>query len=149
MSRTGFKEMLRDRIPVYADIALKWCKTKERWINIVYRDTISVFADKNDRYNITKTVLGLKSKDKIFNFDDTIYWDALSEEEREILKVTSSWVKWFKYYFIFIENEYKVDLSLGYSKERIISELCSGLLKKIDSSVREDLAIFIIKYLKK
>lgn len=149
MSRTGFKEMLRDRIPVYADIALKWCKAKERWINIVYRDTISVFADKNDRYDITKTILGLKSKDKIFNFDDTIYWDALSEEEHEILKVASSWVKWFKYYFAFIENEYKIDLSLGYSEERIISELCSGLLKKIDSSVRENLAIFIIKYIKK
>lgn len=130
MSRTGFKEMLRDRIPVYADIALKWCKTKERWINIVYRDTISVFADKNDRYDITKTVLGLKSKDKMFNFDDTVYWDALSEDEHKILKVASSWVKWFKYYFIFIENEYKVDLSLGYSEEEIISELCSGLLKK-------------------
>lgn len=149
MSRTGFKEMLRDRIPVYADIALKWCKTKERWINIVYRDTISVFADKNDRYDITKTVLGLKSKDKMFNFDDTVYWDALSEDEYKILKVASSWVKWFKYYFAFIENEYKIDLSLGYSEEKIISELCSGLLKKIDSSIREDLAIFIIKYLKK
>jgi hypothetical protein len=149
MSRTGFKEMLRDRIPVYADIALKWCKSKERWINIVYRDTINVFADKNDRYDITKTVLGLKSKDKIFNFDDTIYWDALSEEERKILKVASSWVNWFKYYFIFIENEYKVDLLSGCNEERIISELCSGLLKKIDSSIREDLAIFIIKYLKK
>lgn len=149
MSRTGFKEMLRDRIPVYADIALKWCKTKERWINIVYRDTISIFADKNDRYDITKTVLGLKSKDKMFNFDDTVYWDALSEDEHKILKVASSWVKWFKYYFVFIENEYKIDLSLGYSEEKIISELCSGLLKKIDSSVREDLAIFIIKYLKK
>lgn len=149
MSRTGFKEMLRDRIPVYADIALKWCKTKERWINIVYRDTISIFADKNDRYDITKTILGLKSKDKMFNFDDTIYWNALSEDEHKILKVASSWVKWFKYYFIFIENEYKVDISLGYSEEKIISNLCSGLLKKIDSSVREDLAIFIIKYLKK
>ena len=149
MSRTRFKEMLRDRIPVYADIALKWCKTKERWINIVYRDTVSIFADKNDRYDITKTILGLKSKDKMFNFDDTVYWDALSEDEHKILKVASSWVKWFKYYFIFIENGYKVDLSLGYSEERIISELCSGLLKKIDSSVREDLAIFIIKYLKK
>lgn len=149
MSRTGFKEMLRDRMPVYADIALKWCKTKERWINIVYRDTISVFADKNDRYDITKTILGLKSKDKMFNFDDTVYWDALSEDEHKILKVASSWVKWFKYYFIFIENEYKVDLSLGYSEEKIISNLCSGLLKKIDSSIREDLAIFIIKYLKK
>lgn len=149
MSRTGFKEMLRDRIPVYADIALKWCKTKERWINIVYRDTISVFADKNDRYDITKTVLGLKSKDKVFNFDDTIYWDALSENEREILKVASSWVNWFKHYFVFIENDYKVNLSLGCSEEKIISNLCSGLLKKINSSVREDLAIFIIKYLNK
>lgn len=141
--------MLRDRIPVYVDIALKWCKTKERWINIVYRDTISVFANKNDRYDITKTVLGLNSKDKVFNFDDTIYWNALSENEREILKVASSWVNWFKHYFVFIENNYKVDLSLGCSEEKIVSNLCSGLLKKINSSVREDLAIFIIKYLKR
>ena len=29
-TKTGYKEMLRDRVPFVVDLALKWCKSKTK-----------------------------------------------------------------------------------------------------------------------
>lgn len=37
---TGYKGMLRDRMPLNLDFALRWCKAKDKWINLVYEEYI-------------------------------------------------------------------------------------------------------------
>ena len=64
--------MLRNRLPDYVDLALKWCKVKELWINHVYNSQINIYADKQERYNATRITLGLSSKERIFKFEDSI-----------------------------------------------------------------------------
>ena len=32
----GYKNALRDRMPEYMDIALRWCKAKNRYIDYIY-----------------------------------------------------------------------------------------------------------------
>ena len=75
--------MLRNRLPDYVDLALKWCKVKELWINHVYDSQINIYADKQERYNATRIALGLSSKERIFKFEDSIDWVWISEEEKE------------------------------------------------------------------
>lgn len=147
--KTGYKEMLRDRLPVYVDIALKWCHVKELWINHVYNSQINIYADKLERYNATHIVLGLSSKERIFKFEESIDWVWASEEEKERMRPAIGWVNFFKYYFPYIENAWKINLSLGKTEQEFIQELSSGYLKNVSESIKDKLAKFITNYLKK
>ena len=42
MSNTGYKAMLRDRIPLVANLALLWTNSKTAWVNHVYKHFISI-----------------------------------------------------------------------------------------------------------
>ena len=53
---TSYKEMLRDRVPLFVDLALKWCKAKEIWINHVYNNFINIYVDKDQRYHATSVL---------------------------------------------------------------------------------------------
>lgn len=61
MKSTGYKEMLRDRMPRTLNLALKWCKAKEKWLSYVYDNHIKQ-VPKNMRGNVVKQCLGLKPK---------------------------------------------------------------------------------------
>ena len=128
--------MLRDRLPVYVDIALKWCHVKELWINHVYNSQINIYTDKPERYNATRIVLGLSSKERIFKFEESI-------------RPAIGWVNFFKYYFPYIDNTWKINLSLGKTEQEFIQELSSGYLKNVSESIKDKLAKFITNYLKK
>lgn len=147
--KTGYREMLRNRLPDYVDLALKWCKVKELWINLVYTSQINIYADKQERYNATRIVLGLSSKERIFKFEDSVDWVWISEEEKERMKPAIGWVNFFKYYFPYIENAWKINLSLGKTEQEFINELSSVYLKTVSESIKEKLAEFITNYLKK
>ena len=58
---TGYREMLRDRMPRMLDLALKWRKGKERWLDHVYENHIKVVS-KDKRSICVKQCLGLKQK---------------------------------------------------------------------------------------
>lgn len=150
MGKTGYKEMLRNRIPVYVDIALKWCHSKERWLNLVYNTQINIFVDKQERYNAIRIVLGLSSKNRSFDFEQSLDWEYLSEDDKLILNPVKGWISWFKNYFLYLDNKYKTNLSLGMTDEETIEEWCSdsGLLKTVDTSIRRKLATFVLNYLK-
>ena len=147
--KTGYKEMLRNRLPVYADIALKWCRVKELWLNHVYNSQINLFSDKQDRYNATRIVLGLSSKERVFKFEDSVDWSWITEEERSRLKPVIGWINFFKHYFPFIENTWKINLSLGRTEKEFIEELSSSYLRTVSEPTRSKLAVFIVNYLKK
>ena len=141
--------MLRNRLPDYVDLALKWCRVKELWINLVYNSQINILVNKQDRYNTTRIILGLSSKSRVFDFEDSIDWTWISEEERARMRPAIGWINFFKVNFPYIENKWKVNLSLGKTELEFIDELSSGYLKTVNDSVRNKLAVFITNYLKK
>ena len=59
--------MLRDRVPFVVNLALKWCSAKGNWVDHVYDSQISIYATKEDRYDATRHVLGLKKHNREFD----------------------------------------------------------------------------------
>lgn len=93
----GYKAKLRDNIPHTLNLALLWCKTKERWINHVYDNFIKIYVLKEDRKRSTAYLINN------LEFDSTLDWDNMSESECDYWKYVSNWVKWF---YKNIENLY-------------------------------------------
>lgn len=63
--------MLRDRMPKMLDLALRWCKAKDRWINYVYDNIIRKYPSEK-RSVIVKTILGIKQQYKHQEIYDTL-----------------------------------------------------------------------------
>lgn len=145
---TSYKNMLRDRIPVYVDLALKWCKAKERWLNLVYDKQINIYVNKEDRYNATRIILGISNKNKLFDYKKSLDWDLLSKDDELILKPTIGWVDWFKHYLPYVDNIRKINLSMGKSSEDTISELYSIFVKTTNKDTALELAKFFVNNLK-
>ena len=61
MKRKGYREMLRDRMPLVLSLTLKWCKAKEKWLSYVYERHIKP-VEKNKRALCVKQCLGLKPR---------------------------------------------------------------------------------------
>lgn len=109
---TGYKAMLRDRMPLMLNLALKWCKAKERWINYVYDNIIRKYSE-DKRAVVVKQILGIKQRWKrqeiydnlryvefkpvtiaqvnnipkselYMKFSDTIDWYMLSEKDPDM-----------------------------------------------------------------
>ena len=53
----GYRQMLCDRMPQTLDIALRWCKAKNKWVDYVYDNTIKKYPQK-ERSRAVKQVLG-------------------------------------------------------------------------------------------
>ena len=107
LKNTSYKAMLRNRVPLLVDAALKWCKAKECWINHVYDHFINIYTEKELRYEATRIVLGISSKYRNFDFNKTIAWDNLTDEETESWKSVEAWVVWFQRHAMDIKEEYE------------------------------------------
>ena len=55
----GYKNALRDRMPEYMDIALRWCKAKNRYIDYIYERYIKKENPKR-KLDTIKIMYGLK-----------------------------------------------------------------------------------------
>ena len=97
----------------------------------------------------TRIVLGLSSKERVFKFEDSVDWSWITEEERNRLKPVIGWINFFKHYFPFIENAWKINLSLGRTEKEFIEELSSSYLRTVSEPTKSKLAVFIVNYLKK
>lgn len=122
--------MLRDRVPRMVNLALKWCKCKEKWLDHVYKNWIWMYSSKDMRNNVTRDLLGLDvhGKPTNFNFEDTILWDNLTEEETNYWKGISAWVSWFRKQYQYVENTYTVSLQTGHSISEIKLEIMQDYL---------------------
>lgn len=140
MKKLGYREMLRDRCPRVVDYALKWQKAKERWIDHVYNCFIKFIGEeslndkvihsaKENKNSIARTVLGIvKGKTKNFDFDKTIDWDNLSDEEKIAWQKVSVWVKWFRTNYAYIENTYDISKKVGKDELTIKIEIINTYL---------------------
>lgn len=100
--------MLRDRTPKMVDLALRFCKCKNLWLDHVYTNFIKIHVHKKDRYEATRICLGIKGKKQHFNFKSTIMWDNMTaEEECDWLNVCD-WVEYFQQNYQVAENEVNI-----------------------------------------
>ena len=90
MKQTGYKGMLRDRCPKVVDYALKWCKAKERWIEHTYNRFIKIYANKDNRNNATRIVLGIGKKHKEFDFDKNILQNKENQSQTQLLNTENN-----------------------------------------------------------
>lgn len=142
--------MLRDRVPLLVNLALKWCKAKECWINHVYDNFIHIYVDKKQRYEATKIVLGISKKYwkntevqyRNFEFNKTIAWDNLTDEETKSWKTVENWVKWFQNCAMDIKEEYE-----QYKYVYNSTEIQMYLVDKFLDTQNEDLAYKLVSFI--
>ena len=144
MSNTGYKAMLRDRLPYVVNLALKWCNAKNSWVNHVYDAQISIYACNKDRNDATRHVLGLKKHNRYFDFHKSIDWDNLDETEANYWKQIEIWVTWFKMNHIYIKNIYDCSIEKGKSIDDIKNEIKNYLSSSVDPSLWDKLVTFLI-----
>ena len=127
MKRLGYREMLRDRCPKIVNYALKWQKAKELWIEHTYSyfvrivgeerdidDNTLIHSAKENKKIVVRQILGIvRGKTTRFDFDKSIDWDNLTDEETVFWKRVSTWVKWFSTNYAYIENAYEISIKTG------------------------------------
>lgn len=138
--------MLRDRVPETISLALIWCKAKERWLDHAYKSFIAIYAEKNERYNATRIVLGLKNGKIHFDFHKTIDWDNLTQDEELYWKIIENWVNWFSEHLLYVKTTYNIYSAQGCSKEEIISHIQNEHFAGYDPKRGEKLATFLYKH---
>lgn len=131
--------MLRDRVPVVIDLALRWCKAKTKWIDHVYSRFINIYCLKEERYEATRIVLGISGKYRNFDFAKTIDWENLDDDEGEYWSTIQGWVDWFRNRHAAIEQDIKDQLSnaqiIGKYKELANSDKSVELLEFIRTNL--------------
>lgn len=106
-NQTGYRQMLRDRLPLYVSDALKWCKAKEAWLDHVYKNFIWLYKDNKERLAQARLALGYKEHlPREFKFEDTIDWENLNDEEMKHWENVRKWVSWFTKTVPNIEDDY-------------------------------------------
>lgn len=141
MRNAGYKSMLRDRCPEVVDYALKWQKAKERWVNHAYVNFIKFYVDNKEKNHATRIILGIAKFYRNFEFDKSIDWENLTDEETMYWKRVSSWVGWFMKNYAYIENMYNISRQTGKDemniKIQIINSYLSTLLPTEENSDEE------------
>lgn len=145
----GYKAMLSDRLPYVVNIALKWCESKGRWVEHVYNTQVKIYVKKSDKDYAVRCVLGIAKRHPEFNFNDTIDWNNLSEDDNSHWKWVSDWVNWFQKSFCDIENIIKTSRLIGMLENDIIKEVCTTYLKNMEQESAEKLAKYILKNIDK
>lgn len=135
---TGYREMLRDRCPKLVDYALKWCKSKETWLDHVYKNFIWIYVDNEARLKATKITLGINTKHNKFKFEDTIAWDNLTKKETEAWKRVAGWVSWFQKTYSYVENTYVISKQAGKDITDIKLEIMTKYLKDMCPTKDDD-----------
>lgn len=147
METNGYKGMLRDRLPKTVDIALKWCKAKERWINHTYDNFIGIFSENKEKDNATKVILGISTRYKSFDFHKTIMWDNMTDLEISYWKNVESWVNWFRTNYIYIQNEVNNSLILGVEINVIKQKIKKNFLSQLNEEWQDKLCNYLISTL--
>ncbi|WP_173431823.1 hypothetical protein [Sharpea azabuensis] len=125
--------MIRNRISDMRNVnlALKWCKAKERWINHVYDNFINIYVEKQDRYEATRITLGLSSKDRDFNFHSTICWDNLDDYDTKYWKSIEGWIEWFDENIESFQQDIQNGINIVEQYPTISSKLATYLIENL------------------
>lgn len=143
--------MLRDRLPVYADMALRYCKCKNMWIDHVYDNFVYIFSKKTLRESSAKICLGIyktNGKEKQnFIFHNTIDWDNLDNDQTEAWLNVEGWVNYFNDNLIMLQQAMQLEERYGHKLS--ILEKAFIIRQKLPSQCENDpLVKFLVKNLK-
>ncbi len=150
----GYKAMLRDRIPSTIDIALKFCKAKQRWVDYVYDEFIHPYTNNSDKSFTVKHILGETCRtDKHGNkhivyhvdFHHSINWDELSPSYVQYWQWVETWVLWLQKNLLYIQNNIESLRDLGYTEEQITSILTDQYSSALGADVSNKLIKFLIR----
>ena len=118
---SGYRQMLCDRMPQTLDIALRWCKAKNKWVDYVYDHFIQKYPQ-NERSRAVKQVLGLTN---YYNIDEIIMFFRIrgmkqsnnipKEEFEKLIKKTISNIIEKTRITVPIENNLKVEIDIYYN----------------------------------
>lgn len=141
----GYKGMIRDRCPEVIDLALKWCKAKERWVDRVYSTNVRLYKTEDEKSHAVRLALGIhEGKQRSFNFADSInlsllgFYENYTGERHYWLWVTS-WVNWF------VENyKYWANIYSYSTKEQFMKRFTDLYLEELKEDCPK-LAYYLIK----
>lgn len=124
----GYKAMLRDRLLPSWNLALLWCKVKNRWIERAYAENIAN-TPKPLRSDLCKFITGRKKNYGVTcSFWTTIDPDGFlfgeDREEYNMWKNVQKWVDWFSQNQIFIYNTLQDIEKTQYIFDNILDTLC-------------------------
>lgn len=111
----GYKSMIRDRVPRTVNIALKWCKAKEKWINRVFSLSAALYTTKDEKNSAVRKQLGIHEGKQNFNFAESIdleltkrdRFNRITGEDKYWIWV-NGWVNWFCENYAYLENAYNI-----------------------------------------
>ena len=143
--------MLRDRLPKQVDLALRFCKAKEAWLNHVYKNFIWMYSSKKERHEATRNVLGLNTNQPM-SFHNTIDWNNLSDEDKIKWAKIETIVIWFQTRYLYAKNSYDMSKRNGTSwvnlKYALMKDYLSTFCPKStdDENTKEQKNKFVNKF---
>ena len=141
---SGYKGMLRDRLLPSWNLALLWCKVKQRWVDCVYERNIAR-TPKPLRSEECKLLAGRKLIcGEPYPFMSTVNPDGFlfgdDPEEYQMWRNVYKWVEWFSKNQAVIYSELK-----DICKQTSIFEIQVQLLHQKFQNLNEKLLRFMIK----
>lgn len=150
MTNTGYRAMIRDRVPFVVNLALIWTNSKTAWVEHVYKSFIGIYPSHNERDNAVRIVLGIKRRYKPFNFHSTIDWNNLKSESKNPYETIShwkfveGWVDWFTANYAYIENAYAISITSGFDEKDTKSKIMQDYLGFLTEKEKEDMINLLI-----
>lgn len=139
-TKTGYRQMLRERTPKLIIYALKSCKMLETWLNHVYKNKIWIYPTKKKRLEETRHILGLDKKNPSFCFEDTLDKDNLSAKDMKVWDEVIRRVSWFTQKYAYAENAYNISKLKGRSVVDLKLELMTKYLQDFCPTKDDDAA---------
>lgn len=146
----GYKAMIRDRVPLTVDTALKWCKVKTKWVDHVYYHFVWFLAEKDARDAQVRALMGIAKGSRNFDFDQTIDWHNLDSEEKKYWTSISTWVHWFEKNTLDIVDLYEtLKIKRGNDEEYIKAYICNAKFHNLSQDWQDKLYNYMIAHIKK
>lgn len=136
---TGYKKMIRDRIPKTWDMALRYLKCKTKFIDYVYVIHVKKFNDnvmntKKENNKSKEEIIKKVLNPTLYRFDETIKLEKLLnyssgqinhlKDEYFFWNKVNTWVKWFCKNVIYIQNFIEIEKDIeNKTKDTIVKDV--------------------------
>lgn len=145
---TGYRKMISDRIPESWDMALRYCKCRQAWIDHIYNIHVRPLNNnvmKSRAENEKEKARRIRKLFENKSFSSTINWNKLLQEnldEYNMWRNIDTWVSWFRSNTTYIVGSITVNYNLGVRG----NDLASTIAEQFDIDIK--LSTFFIKHSK-
>lgn len=142
---SGYRKMISNHIPRTWDMALRYLRCRDAYIERVYDCYIKPLNKnvmKSAKENNQEKERIIKLMFSKYEFKDTVKLEDLmltnKTEKYHYWDKIKSWINWFKNHMAFIENTIKIEQSLYKTKSEIVDVIMTNY------KINEKLARFIV-----